>query len=164
MAVLVQVTGLVSVYVDTELLGYSEDMVEVQEQGFHYDVPGDRHGGQQGPPIDVQYLGQILTVRLRLSSYDGEIANKVQARVLGGVAGKVQDAEIGALMLQDSKYFRLTLQGTNATVNMPIAFPREAVEINRGTKFSSFVATFQAHRNQATTGGSEGVLWDDTQV
>jgi hypothetical protein len=128
-------------------------MAEVRDQAFHHDVPGDEHGGPQGPPIDIQILGRIYHVRTELSKYDRTVANKVRARLKSNgaaLAGTMQTADIGTLMIQDVKYMRVLLDNANDPMNFAVAFLREPIEVGLGTKFSSLIVEFEAHRNQTT--------------
>ena len=141
-----------------ETLGYALDVPEHRDQAFHHDVPGDEHGGPQGPPIDVQLLGRVSHVRCEMSKYDATVAKRVQARLNAEGAGNwgtMDTADIGTLMIQDSKTFRVLLSNTNDPRNFPICLCRQPVEIGVGTKFSTLIFEFEAHRNQST-----GVIWN----
>lgn len=162
MTAAVQKAGVTTVKVDIsgslETLGYCLDMAEHRDQSFHHDVPGDEHGGPQGPPIDIQLLGRVSHVRCELSKYDRTIEQKIRARLRSegaANAGIVDTADIGALMIQDSKTFRVLLSNANDPRNFPICLVREPIEVGAGTKFSSLILEFEAHRNQST-----GVIWD----
>ena len=163
MAATINVAGLVTIKVDAgsglEILGYSADMADATDQSFWHDVPGDLHGGPQGPPIDSQYLGQITRIRLELSKFDASVANKVRARLNAATAGTIADANIGDLALQDSKTIRLLLSSAGDPINFPLCMVKDAVEMARGTKYSTFVCEFEAHRNQTT-----GVLFNAVEV
>lgn len=159
MAEQIQVAGKVTVKVDTtgggttETLGECLDMAETTDQAFYHDVHGDSHGGPQGPPIDIQFLGRIIRVRCELSRYDQDVADKIRARLRSNgaaLAGTVQTADIGALMIQDNKTMRVVLANTNNPLNFLTCIVREPIELPVGTKFSSLMFEFEAHRNQST--------------
>lgn len=152
MAIGIQVAGACLLKVDTgtthalESLGYSENGVRVEEEAFHSNVPGDQNGGDEGPPIDVQYFGEIHRVRLELSSWDSAVVDKILSKLYGGTAGVLGAA--GSLMGAGGFYYRLLLLSTNLPRNYLRAFPRgQPVEINKGTKYSRLVLNFECHAN-----------------
>jgi len=167
-AKVVNVTGLATVKVgpvnatsdNIEDLGYTRNGIELSFQGFFLDVPGDENGGDDGPPVDVQYMGEIATIRMELTKYNSTVAEKVSARVNGGSAGVPVAA--GTLMFGDNNVlanevaWRLLIQVSSGVGNMNFlrAFPRNVIELNKGTRFSTLVAEFEAHKNAA------GVLWN----
>lgn len=162
MTPVVNKAGVTEVKVDISgslvTLGYTLDMAEVRDQSFHHDVPGDQHGGPQGPPIDIQLLGRIAHVRVEMSKYDKTVEQTLRARLKNegaGNAGIMDTADIGTLMIQDAKTFRVVLSNANDPRNFPICLIREPIEVGAGTKFSTLILEFEAHRNQST-----GVIWD----
>ncbi len=44
-------------------LGYTEDGADVVRNPFWAEVKGDQNGGTEGPPIDIQWLGETATIR-----------------------------------------------------------------------------------------------------
>ena len=44
-------------------LGYTRNGADITHEGFFLDVPGDENGGDEGPPIEIQFLGEIARVR-----------------------------------------------------------------------------------------------------
>ena len=46
-----------------ETLGYTQNGVQIEEELYTGDVKGDENGGEEGPPIDVQYFGEVHRVR-----------------------------------------------------------------------------------------------------
>lgn len=159
----VQVAGLAAIKIDGELLGYTRNGADSTNEAFWLDVPGDQNGGDDGPPIDIQYLGEIVRVRLELTKWNETVADKIRARVKGATAGA--PAEVGTLMGRDSKSVRLTIDAPNLPRNYPRAIPRMPIEMNRGTKFSTLVCEFECHRDGYYEEGGEsgtGVLYDKT--
>lgn len=158
MATQIHVAGPAEIKVGTgsvgalETLGYTRQGADVRDQGFWIDVPGDQHGGDQGPPIDIQYLGEIVRIRVELTKYDEAIAAKVRARLKGGTEGSPGTA--GTLMFQDSKTIRVLISTTLLPLNFPRSFIRGEWEINKGTKFSMLVIEFEAHKD------ADGVLYN----
>jgi len=161
MAISVVTTGPALVKVDTgvagalEDLGYSINGVEITETVLETDVPGDQNGGDEGPPIDIQYLGQIDRVRMELSKYDIAVADKIRARLLGGTAGVIGTP--GTLIAGTSVFYRLLILPTTNPRNYVAAIPREPIEVNRGTKFSRLVLEFECH-------AFSGTLWNVVTV
>lgn len=157
MAEIVVVPGPCHVYVDTgsshalEALGYSINGVEIAEEPFYLNVPGDQNGGDDGPPIDVQYLGEINRVRMELSKWDPSIAAKCLAKIYGGTAGVVGTP--GTLMAANA--FRLVLSSTLYPRNYKLAFLRNQIETQRGTKFARLVLEWECH-------GSSNTIYDTT--
>lgn len=128
-----------------EQLGYTENGTDVEFRGYHGDVPGDEHGGDQGPPIDVQYFGEIVIVRLTFTKFDVAIANKVSARVRGATFGT--PATPGTLMFDSDNCFRLLIQPTRDPLNFLRAFSRGSITTNKGTKFSRYTMEFECHKD-----------------
>lgn len=150
MAESIQVDGPCHVNVDTgaanalEELGFSINGVTITEIVFTSDVPGDQNGGDEGPPIDVQYFGEIHRIRMELSKYDELILDKVRPKLYGGTAGLTGTS--GTLIIGASKTFRLLLLTTNRVRNYPTSMLRETpMELNKGTKFTRMIIEFEAH-------------------
>lgn len=156
----INVDGPAVVQVDTgtshalETLGYTRDGVEVRFEGHFVDVPGDENGGEAGPPIDVQYMGERAIIRLELTKYDAIVAGKIAARVWGETSGVPADA--GTLFFGSGKAFRVLINTTERPYNFPRCIPREPIEVNKGTRFSRLIIVFEAHKD------ATGVLYNDT--
>lgn len=166
MATAIHVPGPCLVRVDAgaglEDLGYTIEGVDVEETAFFGDVPSDLYGGSDGPPCDVQYFGQIATVSIEMSKFDTAVFDKIRARLANesvGVHGGTASA--GALMIGGSETIRLLLLpvDTSFAQNFPIAFPRNPITRNVGTKFMRASCDFECHADQAT-----GVIWNSTTV
>ncbi len=139
-------------------LGTGADMPVITDEAYWFDVPGDSHGGPQGPPIDIQYLGQVRRGRVEMSRFDNVVYERMKSRMANTADGNtVADADIGNLMIQDSKTIRVLFRSTNRVRNFPIAFVRDSIELPQGTKYSGLLMIFEAHRNQ-TTGVIENTL------
>src|SRR5690554_6659069 len=129
MAEVVVVDGPALIRVNTgsegalETLGYTRDGVQISEQVYTEDVPGDQNGGTSGPPIDIQYFGEFHIVRLELTKWDPTVDAKVASRRLGGTLGTTGTA--GSLYSGDSLFFRLLIQPTNRPRNYVAAIPRD---------------------------------------
>lgn len=164
MAISVQNAGAVLVKIDDgaggglQSLGYTRNGADTTKEAFFVDVPGDQNGGDEGPPIDIQYMGEIARVRLELTKWDSTVAALVSARVSAATDG--QPATAGTFMFAQTKYCRLVLDGggafTSLDMNFPLAIPRMPIELNRGTKFGILVCEFECHKN------ASGVLHNTT--
>lgn len=162
MATAVQVAGLTTISVGTgtagalETLGFSRNGVTVSKNAFWLNVPGDANGGDDGPPIEVQLLGEIAMVRLELTKFDSAIITKLAARLRTFTEGTVPTP--GNLVFANSYYYRLLLNNANDVINFPVAIPRGSYEKNRGTKWMTAVLEFECHKNDS------GVLHNTTAV
>jgi hypothetical protein len=158
MAAAPQVFGPAEIKVGTgssgalESLGFTRQGAEIRSQGFFIDVPGDQNGGDQGPPIEVQYLGEILRVRAELTKWDEAVAAKVRSRLAAGTEGS--PGTPGTLMFGDSKTIRVLIAPTTGAVNCPRCFIRGEWEMNKGTKYSTLILEFEAHKD------ANGVLYN----
>jgi len=159
MATQVNVSGAALVKVDTgashslETLGYTRDGVEVRFEARYLDVPSDDMGGEAGPPTEVQYLGEIAVIRLELTKYDPAVANKIQ-RLYDQTPG--QPGTPGTLLFSAAETYRLVIDCADTPLNFPRCFLRDAIEINKGTRFSRLLMVFEAHKD------ASGVLWNNT--
>lgn len=121
MAIAVVVPGPVLVRTGTgsasalEDLGYSVNGVEVDEEPIVIPVPGDQNGGDQGIPIDEQYLGEAQYIRMELTNFDAAVMAKIGAKLKGETAGTLDT--IGTLYAAGSLYYRVLLLGTAFTRN-----------------------------------------------
>lgn len=154
------VAGAVQVWVGTgtsaalEFLGYTINGVEMEELTFMSNVPSDRAGGTEGPPVDVQHMGDLHYIRLELGQFYESILAKIRARLNG--ATEASSHTPGTLLACGGYYYRLLLWGPNYTRNYLAAIPRGAIRMNAGTQFSRAMVEFECHRN------SSGVLWNTT--
>jgi len=157
MAIAVQVAGLATIKIDGEILGYTRNGADITKEAFFLDVPGDEHGGDDGPPIEIQYLGELCRVRLEMTKYDNTVADAVRRRCKDQTAGQPYSNGVlaGELMFGDAQYVRLTIDCPRQPRNFPVAVPRQPIELNRGTKYSTLICEFECHRNQST-----GILYD----
>lgn len=155
MSAAVQVAGACLVRTGTgsaaalEDFGYSINGVQITERVLSVDVPGDQNGGDEGPPIDKQYLGEIHIIRLELSKYDSAVAAKIGTKLRGGSAGAIGTP--GSLWGAGGFGYRLLLTATNFTRNYLNAIPcGEPIELNAGTKFTRLILNFECHAVSGT--------------
>ncbi len=161
----INVTGRVEVKIQLAVgagqlvkLGECLDMADVEDRAYWNPIAGDRHGGPQGPPIDIQYLGSIYVVRMELSRWDTTVWDALKKRKVQATAGTILLAEVGTLML-GSNAFRLLLHSTTRPLNFPAAVLRDSVQFGMGTKFTSLGLTFECHRCQDGT-ARDGILYN----
>jgi hypothetical protein len=135
-------------------LGYGEDGIEIVRTAFWANVHGDQNGGTEGPPIDVQFLGEIATIRMVLTKFDITVATAVACRTAAGTSGT--PAAAGTLMFEESKAMRLLINTPNRPINFPRAFVRGTNEINKAVKFQKFILEWECHKD------ANGVLFNAT--
>lgn len=139
-----------------ELLGYTRNGADITLQSFQIPVPGDQNGGDSGPPIDIQLMGQMAHIRLEFTKYDDVVMNKVRALVAGGTAGDMP--EPGTLYLQGQKYCRLLLHTTNNPFNFPRVVWQEPQQQNVGSRFTMVVISGTAYPD------GDGKLFDSVST
>ena len=154
MALTINVAGLAAIRTGTgnsgalQDFGYTRNGAIITFNSYWLDIKGDENGGDDGPPVDIQYMGETARIRLELYKFDPTVAAAVAARVNGATAGTPPGA--GVLMFSASKAMRLLINAAGSPMNFPNAIPREPIELNKGTKFSTMVVEFEAY----TVGGT----------
>ncbi len=138
-----------------EHLGYSRNGVEPDQEPYFDEVPGDQNGGDQGPPIEIQYLGEIVRVRLEMTRFDDAVADKIRKRCPGAATVGTPHTT-GTLLFAEEEYFRLLLHSPTNPMNFPRAIPKGAITANKGTKWQTFTCEFECHKDE------NGVLWNET--
>lgn len=166
MAQQIQVFGAANVVVGTGAGGSLETLtsggtrngVRLTFNGYFGDVPADSMGGDEGPPLDVQYFGETARIELMLTKWEGLVADKLAARVRGATVGI--PAIPGTLMFQGGFFYRVLITSiAGVPNNFPQCIFREVIEINKGTKHSTLVIVAEAHKDatgvlmNAETGG-----------
>ena len=142
-------------------LGFTQNGVFLTSQTFTENVPGDENGGDSGPPIEIQYMGEIYRVRLELTKWDATVAEHLKARFRGATSGTPPTA--GGLVFAGNGYFRLCCHyNAGGTSPVPSAdnFPcatmiGEPIELNKGTKWSRLVLDFICYKHPTS-----GILRD----
>lgn len=113
-----QVPGPVQVWVGTgaagamEFFGYTRGGVRITEQAFWDELKSDASGGERGPMVDAQFLGQVHNVDVEMAQYTESILSKLALRV-----NAASTLAPGMLMTCSGAYFRLGLLATNFTRN-----------------------------------------------
>ena len=172
MAPIVQVPGLTTVSIKHHVsgdalvaFGYTINGVEYSEEPFYSEVHGDEHGGDEGPPIDWQFLGQLAFIRMTLTKFEKSIFEACKARIRTlaqnvGNEGTITAATIGMLLLGDSEYLGVDIDCAKTTTysrGWPTCLCTGAVEINVGTKAVHAVLEFTAFRD-TRAGGTLGII------
>lgn len=152
MALAIQLGGLATIKVCTTggslaTLGYTINGAEITEDIMTEMVHGDENGGESGPPIDIQYMGEVHTIRLTLTKYDETVLNTIRAGLAGGTAGTPGTS--GSLYFQGTAYWRLLIHSVNTPRNYLCAVFTEAKEVNLGTKHSKAIVTAKCYRASA---------------
>lgn len=169
MAVEIHVPGATLIQVGTgsaaalEDLGYTVNGVDIEEQNFYIDVHGDEHGGDAGPPIDIQWVGQLHILRMTLSKFDKTILDKIRPGLRGKVLGEVLAADIGSLIFAGGFSYRVVLNSLTTAHErdyLQCVF-RDPITANLGTKHQICQLTAYAYR-VAVPGSGNARVWDTT--
>lgn len=141
-------------------IGEQMDETSLTVNKFTHDVPGDSHGGPQGPPIEKQQLGMTVSGRFQLSKWSQIAKRLIEKHAVNATEGKITDSEIGSLMLRD-RSFRIVIAPSKPNLipfgeedagkdwffrNFPCCVVSDPVEYGQGTKFSVLSFSFEAHR------------------
>ena len=168
MAVIVNVTGLATIKVapaagaPLSTLGYTQNGAQITFEGYELRVPGDENGGDDGPPIDIQVLGQSARIRLELTKFDTTVSDTILTRTPGGTLGQPDTVAvpIGTLIFASSQYFRLVIDTATRPFNFPcVSFVKTPQELNAGTKYQRHIVEVEAFKHPST-----GILWNRTVV
>lgn len=158
MAEIINVAGATPVKLGTgnagalETLGYTRDGCQIIFDPYKVGVKTDDNGGENGPDADVQYLGETARIRLELTKWDEVIGDKIRARLNGETAGAING--VGTLWIAGGKTVRVLLHSPTRPYNFPVVIFGEPHEINKGTKYSTWVVEGTAYKN------SSGLLYN----
>ncbi|MBC7076737.1 MAG: hypothetical protein H5T92_00260 [Synergistales bacterium] len=155
MPISVQVSGAVLVKVgpqecaDTalEVLGYTANGVRIQEEDFYEEIHSDERGGDSGPPIDLVYHGKRVRVTMELVKWDAVVADKLAARISVTTPNPGYAYDPGIVMIGGQKAFRLVLKCNVGSWDLPVAVLRGQLEINKGSRHSRLMLTFECYPN-----------------
>ena len=169
MTVAVKTAGLAAIYIGNKgdsfgsmsLLGYTRNGADTSTEAFYEDVHGDANGGDSGPPIEVQFLGEIARVRLELTKWDSTVADNVASRSSAVAAGG-GTVDPGTLLFANGSLtmYRVLVWAPNMPINYPCCMVRAPIEVNRGTKFSTLVLEFEAHKDNVSGSSTENTLYN----
>jgi hypothetical protein len=136
-------------------LGLTVNGAEIVEDAFIGDVPGDANGGDVGPPIDMQYFGQIDRIRMELSTWDPAVVDQISPRLNGASPGIISTP--GSLIAANGYGYRVLILPTVRPRNYLFCVPKQPITRNKGTRFSRLVLEFEAH---SVLVGSTPTLWN----
>lgn len=128
-------------------LGTATDTISVSQRPYLKDIHSDRNGGQEGPPSEIQYLGEIINISLALQSWNTAAIAILRRYAVNATRGTILQAEVGAMMLK-SRSIRLLIN-TADTVdirNFWCCLVRDPQELGIGTKWSEMRLNFTAYR------------------
>lgn len=148
MAIQHEVAGPVTLKYNSLSIGFSRDGFQIRIEPKWLDVFSDDYGGASGAPADSQMIGGVALITGDLTKYDKDEFRKLTAFVAGGTEGTFP--AFGTLMRQESQTATLLLDGNNEDWTFSVAFPRQAIEVNKGTRHSVGVVGFEAWINNTT--------------
>jgi len=149
MAIAHVVAGPVVIKFNAVSLGYSQDGASIRIDPRWIDIASDDWGGASGAPADAQIVGATATVSAQLTKYDAAQCRKLTSfQNMAGAAGVLP--AFGTLMRQDSKVQALLLDGVNEDWTFAQAFVRSAIEVNKGTRYSTFMLGWECWLNNTT--------------
>jgi hypothetical protein len=166
MAYAVQVAGRSPIAIYTsgtgvQVVGITRDGVNISQFGSFEDIPSDEYGGDNAPPAEVEYYGEIAVARLLLTKFDYTVFNAIYMRGVGTTAGVPMTP--GTLMFAGGMTVGVIVQ---STIGVPIYYPccivREPIEVNKGVKYSQAQFAFTAYVAPVPTGSNPLPLWTTT--
>ena len=137
-------------------LGTSTDTTEFQNQPFMNEIHSDRHGGESGPPVEIQYLGHTVKFVIELTTWDDAVLDLLRDRAFGpyDVDGLVNPTygidtqwKIGQNMLINNP-IRVTANTEKAedVRNFWCCVNSEPIACGMGTKWAAWRIPFTAYR------------------
>jgi len=137
-------------------LGTSTDTTEFQNQPFMNDIHSDRHGGEQGPPVETQYLGHTVKFVIELTTWNDSVLDLLRGRALDPRTGTALTAptygidsqyKIGQNMFQNNP-IRVCANTERAedVRNFWCCINTEPIACGIGTKWAAWRIPFTAYR------------------
>ncbi len=147
-------TGTANSDGELETVGYTRNGADLTTEGFWIDVPGDENGGDSGPPIEIQYIGEMARVRIELTKFDQSVIDRIMRKLntITKTAGQI--ATPGTFVFLNNYHFRLVIDTPTEPRNFYVAVPRAPTQRNMGVRFTMKVLEFDCYQN------ANGVLWD----
>ena len=78
-----------------EFLGWTRNGIEIQEQAFMSELKSDYSGGEQGPPGDYEWLGEMHTITCELAQFNSSVLQKYERRVNASIAARTRGMLLG---------------------------------------------------------------------
>jgi hypothetical protein len=146
-------------------LGSSVDTTEFRNAPYYNEIYGDQHGGQQGPPIEMQYLGHVVHFTVELVTWDETALELIRERVVQNpTRGLDSAAIIGAMMFKRNAIRVVANTADQDDVrNFYTCIAREPMSIGYGTKFAAWRIPFTAYRTPCYSLAG-GVIEDDNNT
>lgn len=145
------VAGPVNVTFASTQLGYTRDGARIRLEPKWADIQSDDYGGAGGAPSDAQILGVVGYVTCELTKYEASVLRKLTG--FGEVYASATAGTLptfGTLQRQESKTGILLLDGVNEDWTFNVAFVRQAIELNKGTRFTTAMVGFECWVNNAS--------------
>lgn len=150
MSVIHQVAGPVLIVVNGNVnLGYSRDGVQIRIEPKYLDIMSDDWGGANGVPADTQILGAIGHVTAEMNKYERDELHRLTSFERAGTAGVLP--QFGTLIRQELEYTSLYLDGKHENWSFSTAFVRQAIEVNKGTRYSTAVVGWECWMDSTQT-------------
>jgi hypothetical protein len=137
-------------------LGLSTDGVDMAFEYFEREIKGDQMGGQEGPPVDILLLGQMVEATVELVDFSTSVLDSVFGH-RSGTYGTPETA--GTLLLAGGKFVRLCINAPNNPINIPYAWLTNPSEFNLASVESHIKLTFKG-----LVGSVGGVLFNNTNT
>jgi hypothetical protein len=128
-------------------LGSAVDSTGISERTFWNDIHGDRNGGRAGQPVEVQYIGHMVMIRLELLAWNDAAIEILRERAVNANLGTIDQSEMGQMMLKENSIRLLidTLDPLDRR-NFWCCLARDPIENAMGTKWASYQITMAAYR------------------
>lgn len=141
-------------------IGFSVDGVVMRIDPKWGDILSDDYGGAGGVPSDSQFLGATATLTADMPKYVAANTDELSSflstaptgtkGVLAPIGTLVRSSVIdGVLVLTDGVDGATPVTGDHV-ITFPVAFLRVAQEVNKGTKFSTYIAGWEAWVDEST--------------
>src|SRR4051812_23333853 len=120
-----------------QFLGTTREGGRAQEILYTGNVPAD-YAGSDGMPADIRISGKGIVVVCQIQNFNPFVMKRLKARYFGAaggfaVPGRIDQHDIGALLMQEGRYIALCIRSLNATTGkypsnepglwIPICFP-----------------------------------------
>ena len=147
-------------------LGTSVETTEFRNQPFYNEIYSDLHGGQQGPPIELQYLGHLVHFTIELTTWNETALELLRQRAFivapNADRGTVHQANIGQNMfLNHSVRVLANTAQTEDVRNFYCCIAREPMSVGYGTKWASWRIPMTAYRAPCYWPGLIGGVVED---
>lgn len=108
-----------------EFLGWTRGGIDIQESSFQQELKSDYSGGEQGPPDDYLWLGEMHMISAEMGRYNPGILAKYERRMNASVTNRIPGTLIGCVGGQFSVLFLSTNFGrlyNNVFITEPVSY------------------------------------------